>query len=356
MGSRSHRVGTILALSTAAVSAAALVPGSAYAHAPHPPSITVAADGTGDFATIQAAVDAVPVDNPSLFVIDIRPGVYQGAVKIPANKPYISFRGRGHRPAEVVISDNRANGTAKPEGGTYGTTGSASVTISGHDFTATNLTFANTFNEAANPEITNRQAVAVLTNADRLVFDNVHFRANQDTLYLNSADASTIARVYLHDCYVEGDVDFIFGRATAVFDRSEIHSLDRGSTTNNGYVTAPSTMIANPHGFLFFHSRLTSDAPDKSVYLGRPWHPSGNVDAIGQAIFRESWIGPHILDAPWSDMSGFSWKDARFFEYRNTGPGSTVTPDRPQLTEAQASDYTPRAFLSGLDDWNPCTR
>ena len=112
-------------------------------------------------------------------------------------------------------------------------------------------------------------------------------------------------------------------------------------------------MIANPHGFLFWHSRLTSDAPDGTVYLGRPWHPSGNPDAIGEVVFRESWLGSHIMASPWSDMSGFSWRDARFFEYRNTGPGSTVTADRPQLTDDQAAAFTPSAYLTGADGWAP---
>ncbi|MBN1172627.1 MAG: pectin esterase [Micromonosporaceae bacterium] len=315
--------------------------------------VTVAADGSGDYSTVQAAVDAVPSGNTEPFIINIKPGVYQGAIKIPSGKPYVTFRGKGRSPSDVVITDNRANGTIKPEGGTYGTSGSASVTISGHDFTAINLTFENAFDEVANADISNKQAVAVLTLADRLIFDNVRFLANQDTLYLNSSNADTIARVYLNRCYVEGDVDFIFGRATAVFNQSTIHSLDKGSTTNNGYVTAPSTMITNPYGFLFVHSKLTSDAPDKTVYLGRPWHPSGNVDAIGSIVFRESWIGAHIMGSPWTDMSGFSWKDARFFEYRTTGPGSAVTDDRPQLTDEQAAEHTPSTYLAGSDNWAP---
>src|SRR6185369_546958 len=286
------------------------------------PYVTVAADGTGDFTTIQAAVDAVPAGNASTFTVKIKPGVYKGQIIVPATKPYIVLRGQGGDPTQVVIDDDRANGTLKPEGTPWGTSGSASVTIDGHDFSAFNLTFSNSFDEAAHPEITNRQAVAVLARADRIVFDLVRFLGNQDTLYLNSPSVDVVSRVLLRACYVEGDVDFIFGRATAVFEGCRIHSLDRGSTTNNGYITAASTDINNPHGFLFTVCAFTGAAPAGTVYLGRPWHPSNDPNAIAQVVIRDSWLGPHIIAAaPWTDFGTFSWRAARYAEYRNVGPG-----------------------------------
>jgi pectinesterase len=316
------------------------------------PNAIVAADGSGDHSGIQAAIDAAPAGATEPYVIGVRPGTYLGQVIVPAAKPDIELRGLGRKPADVVIADDRANGTPKPGGGTWGTSGSASVTVDGAGFKAVNLTFANLFDEAAHPEITNRQAVAVLTRADRLIFDRVRFLANQDTLYVNSSAAGVIARVYLRDCYVEGDVDFIFGRATAAFDRCRIHSLNRGSTPN-GYVTAPSTDITNPHGLLFHRSRFTSDAPAGTVFLGRPWHPSQDPNAIGQTVIRESWIGAHIPDAAWTAFGTWPWQDARFAEYRNFGPGAIVSANRPQLTAEQAASSTVEAFLSGSDGWDP---
>jgi pectinesterase len=314
---------------------------------------SVAADGSGDFTSIQAAVDAVPAGNAARFTIDVAPGTYRGQVIIPAGKPPILLRGRGFRPEQVIITDDRANGTPRPDGTTWGTSGSASVTVDSPDFTARNLTFSNSFDEAAHPEITGRQAVAVLTRADRLVFDTVRFLGNQDTLYLNSTAADVPARIYLRRCYVEGDVDFIFGRGTAAFDRCRIHSLDRGTAPNNGYVTAPSTSITNPYGLLFAACAFTSDAPAASVYLGRPWHPSQDPNAIGQTVIRDSWLGAHVGPAPWSDFGTWSWRDARFAEYHNRGPGALVTPDRPQLTRAEARGYTLAAYLAGADAWSP---
>ncbi|MEU8660048.1 pectinesterase family protein [Actinoplanes philippinensis] len=331
--------------------ATGLVPAPASA-AGRRPDLVVAADGTGDHTAIQAAIDAAPAGATEPFVIGVRPGTYLGQVIVPSAKTLIELRGLGRRPEDVVIADDRANGTPKPGGGTWGTSGSASVTVDGAGFRAANLTFANLFDEAAHPEITGRQAVAVLTRADRLVFERVRFLANQDTLYVNSSAAGVIARVYLRDCYVEGDVDFIFGRATAVFDRCRIHSLNRGSTPN-GYVTAPSTDIGNPHGLLFDHCRFTSDAPAGTVFLGRPWHPSNDPNAIGQTIIRQSWIGTHIPDLAWSAFGTWPWEEARFAEYRNHGPGALVSANRPQLTDEQAASSTIEAFLRGPDGWKP---
>ncbi|WP_329103090.1 pectinesterase family protein [Micromonospora sp. NBC_01699] len=316
-------------------------------------SSVVAKDGSGNFSSVQAAVNAVPTGNSSRYTITVKPGTYRELVTIPADKPYISFVGSTGNARDVVITYDNASGTPKPGGGTWGTSGSASVTVDGNDFTASHLTFSNTFDEAAF-DYSAEQAVAILTRADRLVFDNVRFLGNQDTLYHNSANSSTIGRAYFRDCYVEGDVDFIFGRGTGVFDRCEIKALSRGSSSNNGYVTAPSTMIDNPYGFLFVQCTLTTDsAGPQSVHLGRPWHPSGDVNAIGQVVFRDSVLGAHVKNSPWTDMSGFSWRDARFFEYRNSGPGATVTADRPQLTDAQAPNYTAQRYLAGSDNWNP---
>ncbi|MFF0776413.1 pectinesterase family protein [Nonomuraea wenchangensis] len=317
-------------------------------------TIVVAADGTGDHTTVQAAVDAVPSGNTSPVTILVRKGTYRQQVVIPPDKPYISLVGDTRDPREVVLTFDVSAATPKPDGsGPYGTSGSASYVISAPDFTARNLTFENSYDEAANGP---SQAVAVRTTGDRQVYENVRFLGNQDTLYANTASATTTARQYFRDCHVEGDVDFIFGRATAVFDNCVIKSLDRGSTDNNGYVTAASTELANPYGFLIYRSHLVSDAPARSVHLGRPWPAGGSATARGQVLVRESWLGQHVKDAPWTDMSGLSWRDARLSEYRNEGPGASAGADRPALTPAQAAAFTPERYLAGADGWNPVRR
>lgn len=314
-------------------------------------TIVVAADGSGDHTTVQDAVNAVPSGNTRPVTILVRKGTYKQQVVIPADKPHITLAGDTRDPREVVLTYDVSAATQKPDGsGTYGTSGSASYVISAPDFTARDLTFENAYDEAANGA---SQAVAVRTTGDRQVYDNVRFLGNQDTLYANTASATTTARQYFRDCYVEGDVDFIFGRATAVFDGCLIKALSRGSTDNNGYVTAASTELGNPYGFLIYRSHLVSDAPARTFHLGRPWPAGGSVTARGQVLFRESWLGQQFKDAPWTDMSGLNWREARLSEYRNLGPGATVNDDRPQLGAEQARTFTPEKYLAGADRWNP---
>jgi len=309
--------------------------------------LVVAADGSGDYTTVQAAVNAAASGSTIL----IKAGNYKGAVTVPSSKTGLTFIGATGNAADVVIHENRCAGCDNGSGGTWGTSGSASVLLQGANFTAEDLTFANTYDEAANG---NSQAVAVKVQGDKMVFDNVRFLGNQDTLLTDSPSATTVSRQYYHDCYVEGDVDFIFGRGTAVFDGCTIRALTRGSTSNNGYITAASTEITNPYGLLFYQCNLTSNAPANSVYLGRPWPAGGSTTARGQVLYRESTIAAHIRTAePWSDMSGLAWEDARLREYLNTGPGATVNANRPQMSASEAANYEPRDYLAGSDGWNP---
>ena len=306
------------------------------------------------FPTVQAAVDAVPTGSTRRTLIRIQPGVYREAIRVPANKPRISFLGLGEKAEDVVLVYNNASGTPKPDGtGPYGTGGSASVRIDGPDFMASNITFSNDFDEAANQDMKNRQAVALFLTGDRAVLNNVRCLGNQDTLLVDSPSRGVQSRFFFSGCYIEGDVDFIFGRGTAVFSGSEIRSLDRGYDSNNGYVSAGSLNIGIKHGYLFTGCRFVSDAAAGSVHLGRPWHPSGDVDAIAQVLIRDSWLGAHISGAPWTDMSGFSWREARFHEFNNNGPGSRITTERPQLDPGLAQEFTVEAYLQGTDGWAP---
>jgi pectinesterase/pectate lyase len=311
-------------------------------------AVVVAKDGSGGYTTVQAGIDAVPAGG----TLSIKPGTYREVISVPASKAGITVRGSTGKASDVVVDYDNASGTKKPDGSTYGTTGSATATIAANGFTASALTFRNSFDRKAHPEITATQAVAVKTTGDRMVFDNVTFLGHQDTLYADTAAVGTVGRQYFRNCSISGDVDFLFGRATAVFDRATITALDRGSNPN-GYLTAASTRRTNPYGFLITGSRVVSSAANASSYLGRPWHPGGDVEAIAQVVVRDTALPAAIKPAPWTDMSGFSWKDARFFEYRNTGPGAGTGPDRPQLSAAQAATFTAQRYLAGGDGWNP---
>ncbi|WP_369247552.1 pectinesterase family protein [Streptomyces sp. R41] len=313
-------------------------------------TLTVAKDGTGQYKTVQAAVDAVPANNTARVVISVKPGTYRETVKVPSNKPHVTLQGTGSSRKDTVIVYDNAAGTTKPDGsGTYGTPGSATLSVQSDDSQVRNLTVSNDFDEAKHQDIAN-QAVALLTSADKIVLDGVIVNGDQDTLELETAAKDKLGRVYIANSYITGNVDFVFGRATVVVDKSVITLKKRWNGTSAGYVTAPSTP-ANRKGILINRSAISGDVTAASFYLGRNWHPSGDTTVDPQSTVRNTTLSAAIKSTPWSDMGGFSWKDDRFAEYRNTGAGAGgASGDRPQLTDAQAAD---QEVADWLGNWTP---
>lgn len=312
--------------------------------------ITVALDGTGDFGSLQSAIGSIPSGNTLPRTITVKPGTYRESVNVWADRPNLTIQGATANPADVVISyDLPANGV-KFFGGTWGAGGSATLNVLAEGTTIRNLTIENAYDEAANG---GSQALAVRSVADRITFDGTRFLGNQDTYLADTTGRDATARTYLKNCYIEGDVDFIYGRGTAVLDGCTIHSLDRGSSTNNGYIVAPSTKNSNPYGILITNSTLTSDAAPGTVSLGRPWFASSDPDAHPMAVIRDSVLGSHIAVRGWADMSGHAWTEGRFAEYNNSGSGAYVNQFHPQLSTEDAAKLTTEAFLR---DWTPAAR
>ncbi|MGW2519537.1 pectinesterase family protein [Streptomyces sp. NPDC001617] len=302
--------------------------------------------------SVQAAVDAV--DGPGRTIV-VHPGTYREVVNIPAEKGELTIRGATRDARDAVIVYDNANGTKKPDGTTYGTAGSATLTSAAPGLTVRDLTIANDWLRADHPDITGTQAVAAYLTGDRSRCENVRLLAHQDTLFVDTTALDTFDRQYFRRCYIEGDVDFVFGRATAVFEGCHLHTLQRDVTfTPKGMVFAPSTARANPHGILAVRCRITSGAQDGAYKLARPWVPSYETTAWPSLVVRNSWIGPGIDPvAPYTNMrDAYPWQSMRFGEYRNTGPGAEITvPDnRPQLTDTEARSHTPAAYLG---DWRP---
>ncbi|MEV6381800.1 pectinesterase family protein [Streptomyces sp. NPDC051773] len=314
-------------------------------------TLTVAKDGSGQFTTVQKAIDAVPAGNTARVVISVAPGTYREVVKVPSNKPHVTIQGSGGSRKDTTIVYGNAAGMQKPDGsGTYGTPGSATVSIQSDDSQVRNLTVTNDFDEAANQSLNGHQAVALLTQADRIVLDGVIVNGDQDTLEMETAAKDKLGRVYVTNSYVTGNVDFVFGRATVVVDKSVITLKKRWNGTSAGYITAPSTP-ANRKGILINRSTVNGDVSAASFFLGRNWHPGGDTTVDPQTTVRNSTLSAAIKSTPWSDMGGFSWKDDRFAEYKNTGAGSgSASGDRPQLTDAQAADQEVADWLGG---WTP---
>ncbi|MEU4239815.1 pectinesterase family protein [Actinoplanes sp. NPDC026619] len=295
----------------------------------------VAADGSGNYTTIQAALaKAVSGDT-----ISVKAGTYQGQVNIASGKSGITIKGATGTATDVVI-------TGKVPQSTGGATGSATVLNLAANTTITGVTIANTYGIGS-------QALALYAGADRQVYRNVRLLGHQDTFLSWGGTGSKQVRQYVYKSYIEGDVDFIYGNGALVIDSTTIKSLDRGSS-NNGYITAAATNASNTYGILITRSTLQGPAA-QTVALGRCWHAGNATDAIGQVLVRDSSLGSHIRQAgAWQDMSGFSWKTCRFNEYNNSGAGVTQgTSDRPQMSASTAANYTSQKYLAGADGWNP---
>jgi len=303
--------------------------------------VTVAADGSGDFVSVQAAVDAAP---PAGSVIRIKPGTYREVLTIA--KSGIQFRGLGARPQDVVLTFDNSAGTAG------GTTKSATVTISGDEFYAGNLTIENSFSRNRPLTQEGSQAVALKITGDRAVFRNVRFLGYQDTLYPNSKRCETDkgpcvpARQYFVDCYIEGNVDFIFGDALAFFERCEIHTLAHQVV----YITAQSKHYAEEKsGYVFDHCRITVEKGADRVYLGRPWR------AYSTVVWIDTEMPAQIVGEGWHEWEhdGRASLPTSFYaEYRSTGPGAR--PDtRRQLTDGEVARFARKTFLAGDDGWDP---
>ncbi|MFI7356399.1 pectinesterase family protein [Streptomyces avidinii] len=313
-------------------------------------TLTVAADGSAAHRTVQAAVDAATAGDTVL----VARGTYRETVNVPASKHGLTLKGATANAEDVVITYDNASGTPKPGGGTYGTAGSATATFSANDITVTGVTVENTWERSAHPDIRDTQAVAVNASGDRQKYLNSRFIGHQDTVLNWAPSATGQYRQYFRHCFIAGDVDFVFGNATAVYDHVNITLRDRGAAVGGlgGYLAAPNTDAAKPHGILITDSTISSPARPGTYYLGRPWHPGAS--AVGRLVIRNTSLPAAVkTEGPWTDMGGFSWKSARFAEYANTGPGAGTGANRPQLGPDQAAAHTARAYLAGTDGWNP---
>ena len=280
----------------------------------------VAADGSGTHRTLQAAIDALPARGASerRHYIRVAPGSYREVVCARDKAPFTLYGTPGD-PSAARIVEGRHSGLAKRAGEpanpcepnleatTYGTSGSASVAIFSDDVQLAHLTIAN---DATEPAAASRvptqgtQAVALMTRGDRIQLEDMRLFSHQDTFYVRAPAADAAARVYVRASLVAGDVDFVFGDATLVLDRSVLYSrADRRGAESTGIVLAPSTMPARTRGFLVIRSRFLADPAlrDGSVALGRAWDRGvapgtwqPGVSPNGQALVRDSELGPHI--------------------------------------------------------------
>jgi pectinesterase len=296
--------------------------------------LVVAADGSAKYRSVQEAIMAVPAgsrENPVR--IRIKPGVYRELIYVQREKRF--FHLIGEDAAKTVLTyDLNANIQGK-DGKPIGTFRTPSTQIDADDFTAENITFENSAGPVG-------QALAVRVDGDRVVFRNCRFLGWQDTVLLNRG------RHYFEDCYIAGHVDFIFGGATAFFERCHIHCL------RDGYITAASTPDNQPFGFVFSDCKITGESPEVRTYLGRPWRAFSSVIYLNtemtSVVRPEGW---HNWNFPERE------KTVRYAEFGSLGQGASASARvrwSRQLTKAEANAITPEKVLGGADRWNPKAR
>lgn len=328
---------------------------SAMMLAPHPARaatvLTVAQNGGGEYTSVQAAINAVP-SGGSPYVISIGAGTYDEVIDVPSSKPNLTLEGATGNAENVTIAYGNAAWMTNSSGATLGTAGSATATIAASDVTVEDLTIANTYNPADYSEGYS-QAVALDAEGDKMIFNGDRFLGLQDTLLAWEPTPSYSYRQLYEYSFIEGNVDFIFGDADAVFYADNIKLEDHGAAAGgvNGYMTASATDATNTFGFLVDDCTVSSTAADSTFYLGRPWH--AYTGASPQIVIRDTSLPAQIKSAPWTTMDGYSFTAGRYYEYDNSGPGSGTGSGRPQLTTAQAASYTPQTYLAGSDGWNP---
>jgi polygalacturonase len=321
-------------------------PAAAVTVPPEDRTLYVAADGTGDYYSIQRAIDVAPDTGAT---ISVAPGIYRERLTIA--KPAVRIRSPYEDASRTVVVSDASAATAG------GTLKSATVAVRARDFVAENVTFANDWN-ASHPQLPQgSQAVALLVTGDRARFRNVRILGNQDTLYVGSTNCEgpdgkrcTAARAYFERCLVQGNVDFIFGDGKAFFDRSEIRSTPH----EIGFLTAHGRRDAEQEGaFVFRRCRLTAEPGTCHVWLGRPWRERARV------VFLDAEMGAHIEPAGWREWhpGETSRLDTSFFAERgSTGAGARVESREPRahvLRAEEAGQFELPAFLAGGDGWQP---
>jgi pectinesterase len=301
--------------------------------ATYPSSFTVAQDGSGDFRTIQEAVNAVRDLSQQRVTIHIKNGVYHEKLVIPSWKTMIALVGESQD--STIITYDDYSGKPYPGGrdafgkDKFTTYTSYTVLVQGNDFTAENLTIRNTAGRVG-------QAVALHIEGDRCVISHCRLLGNQDTLYAGTEGS----RQYYTHCFIEGTTDFIFGEATVVFDHCVIKSLI------NSYITAAATTPRQAFGFVFLDCRLIADSAATKVFLGRPWRP------YARTVYIRTEMGPQITPAGWDNWRNpENEKTAYYAEYNCSGPGAGREGRVNwciELSDREAKKYTAATILG---DW-----
>lgn len=320
--------------------------------------IHISQDGTGDFRTITEALASLAPETASPQVLYIHKGFYEEQITVKI--PCITFMGESAE--DTILSYSLYARMVMEDGGSRGTFRTYSCLVDTHDFTAKNITFQNSAGKGTDVG----QALALYADGDRLLFENCRFLGGQDTLFTGPLPPKEIekngflgpkqfaprinGRQLYKNCYLEGDIDFIFGGATAYFENCTFFSKYTGKEISS-YVTAASTPEGQEYGYIMENCRFESNCPPDSAYLGRPWRE------YAKTVLINCYIGHHICKEGWHDWNKETARDHAFYgEYGSYGPGAAMEM-RPdwirRLAKEDLQRYTKEAVLQGEDGWKP---
>lgn len=318
--------------------------------------LRVSKNGKTKFHTIKDALIELKQNPYMERTIFIEHGVYEECVEVFLD--HVTLIGESEK--NTIISSSYGANMLMEDGSKRGTFRTYTVLIDASDVTIQHITIQNT---AGSGEVAG-QAIALYADGDRLILEDCRLLGNQDTLFTGPLPPSEkeangfvgpkqfapriVGRQYYKNCYIEGDVDFIFGSARAYFECCEIFSKNRGKEIN-GYVTAASTPKEEPYGYIFYQCHFTSNCPKESVYLGRPWRE------YAKTVLIYCQIEEHVCKEGWHDWNKpFSHETTFYAEYENTGSGSDIKGRVSWSHKLENIEvYTKKYILSGQDNWTP---
>lgn len=308
------------------------ITGMAASQYDNPDTIVVSRDGTGQFRTVDEAIEVCRAFMDYHKVIYVKNGTYKEKLVIPAWLQNIEICGES-KEGTIITWDDHANIKIPGTDRNMGTFRTYTVKVDGSMITFKNITIENNAAKLG-------QAVALHTEGDKLVFVNCRILGNQDTIYTGRAGT----RLFFKDCLIEGTTDFIFGPSTAWFENCDIFSR------TNSYITAASTPKDVAVGYVFNNCRLTCAEGVDKVYLGRPWRD------YGYTLFMNCDMGKHIRPEGWHHWQKERMSTARYLEYNNRGEGA-ATANRAawskQLTKKEAAKITIENVFGINDKWIP---
>ncbi|BBG93064.1 Pectin lyase-like superfamily protein, partial [Prunus dulcis] len=304
-------------------------------------TIKVDINGKGDFKSVQAAIDSVPEGNSKWIIIHVRKGVYRyyiiyvlagrEKVIVPRSKPYIFMRGNGKGRSAIVWSQSSSDNVE-----------SATFSVEAPHFIAFGISFKNEAPTGV-AYTSQNQSVAAFVAADKVAFYHCAFYSTHNTLF------DYKGRHYYDNCYIQGSIDFIFGRGKSVYHGCEMFVIGDKRVSIKGSVTAQNRESEKENsGFVFNKGKLYGVGD--TVYLGRA------KGAFSRVVYAHMYLSKTVVPQGWTNWSYAGGTETLYHaEYKCKGPGAEAggrAEWAKQLTEKEAAPFLSIDFING-QEWLP---